>query len=304
MRSPKYRSILGRHVRLPFVLVVMVTAAAVGLSGAIGLLIGSASGGATIPDVMSTTAHVDGLARPAPAGIAVTGLTVDGGIAEPRYLGVGDEVSMRVEATLADGTSRQDAPVRWFSSDNAVVIVDAEGLVTGLAPGQARVHAVLPPFDASTMVVVGRPGATPHTEIPVQPDPDRLVRLEQRLLDWVAWTRARQGTSAVVVDEARRGALRTLVAHALRQGGIDQVRLNARQLRAVEDGGWAVRLWSVGTPANWDVAGLGELQNLIGDEAASVLTDPGLARVSVGLVFDARTSDQLWAGVAVHHPAP
>ena len=42
----------------------------------------------------------------------------------------------------------------------------------------------------------------------------------------------------------------------------------------------------------------------MGREAASVLTNPAVAQVSVGLVFDARVSDRLWAGVAVHPATP
>ena len=81
----------------------------------------------------------------------------------------------------------------------------------------------------------------------------------------------------------------------------EQIAGNTKRLRR---GGWAVRVWTVGTLAAWDAADMGELRGLIGDEAASVLTDPTVARVAVGLVFDARVSDQLWAGVAVHPSTP
>ncbi len=300
MRSPKHRTITGRYVRLPVVLAVVVTAALVGLGGVTGLLIGTVGDDSSDRHPAPVAAAATGPASPAPAGIAVTDLTVFAG-QEPVPLGVAEEVNVRVVAELADGTAREDAPVRWFSSDTAVLAVDPQGRVTGLAPGQARVHAVLPPFDASATFEVGPPGLEPSKPIPSQPDPDRLVRLEQRLLDWAAWIRARQGLPRAGVDEARRGALRTLVAHALRQGGMEQVRVDARQLRAVEAGGWAVRLWPVGTPAAWDVADLGEIRDLIGAEAAALLTDPEAVQISVGLVYDARVSDELWAAVAVSH---
>ena len=302
MRSPKHRTITGRYVRLPLVLTVAVAAALVSLAGVIGLLIGNVGDASTDRDPSPVTAAAAVPASPAPAGIAVTDLTVSAG-QEPVPLGVGEEADVRVVAALADGTSREDAPVRWFSSNTAVLAVDKQGRVTGLAPGQARVHAVLPPFDASAAFEVGPPGLEPSKPIPSQPDPDHLVRLEQRLLDWAAWIRSRQGLSTASVDEARRGTLRALVAHALRQGGMDRVRLDARQLRAAEAGGWAVRLWPVGTPAAWDVADLGEIRDLIGAEAVALLTDADAVHISAGLVYDARASDQLWAAVAVNRTA-
>ena len=304
MRSPLYRSITGRHVRLPIVLTVILTATAIGLGGAIGLLIATASGDPALPAVAAIETDAHSAARPTPAGIAVTSLTVADGVDTPLRLSVGEEAHVHAEAALADGTSRRDAPVRWFSSNRAVLTVSPEGRVTGLAPGQAQVHAVLPPFDASTTVVVGRPGVTLPQTAATQPDPDHLVALEQRLIEWVARERARRGIAAAAVDEARRGTLRTFVAHALRQGGIDQVRVDGRQYQDVTAGGWDVRVWSVGTPAAWEAVEMSELRDLIGDEAASVLTDPSVTQVSVGLVFDAQVSDQLVAGVAVHPATP
>ena len=304
MRSPKHRLILGRHVRLPLAFVAVITAAAVGLSGAIGMVIGGAGGNQILPTVAGVESAEGRPVRSTSAGIAVTSLTVAEGLDQPLHLGVGEEAQVRAQVALADGTSRGDAPVRWFSSDRAVLTVSSQGLVTGLAPGQARVHAVLPPFDASATVVVGPPGDARPQDLATQPDPDQLVALEQHLLEWVAWDRARRGVAAAAVDETRRGALRALVAHALRQGDINRVRVDGRQYQAIAAGGWAVRVWSVGTPAAWDATEMGELRGLIGDEAASALTDPAVARVSVGLVFDARVSDQLWAGVAVHPATP
>lgn len=304
MRSPKHRSITGRRIRLPLALAVVITSAAVGLSGAIGLLIGSAGGNQILPAVAGVESAEARSVGSTSAGIAVTNLTVAEGVEQPLHLGVGEEAHVHAQVALADGTSRGDAPVRWSSSDRAVLTVSSQGLVTGLAPGQARVHAVLPPFDASATVIVGQPAVARPQVVATQPDPDQLVALEQHLLEWVAWDRARRGIPAAAVDEARRGALRTLVAHALRQGDVNRVRVDGRQYQAVAAGGWAVRVWSVGTPAAWDATEMGELRGLIGDGAASVLTDPTVAQVSVGLVFDARVSDQLWAGVAVHPATP
>ena len=304
MRSPLHRSITRRRVRLPIVLTVLLAAAAIGLGGAIGLLIGTAGGNPPPPSIAALKSDTRSSAQATPSGIAVTSLTVAEGVDQPMRLGVGEEVQLDAEVVLADGTVRADAPVRWFSSDRAVLSVTPEGVLTGLAPGRAEVHAILPPFDASATVVVGHSGVALPQGAATQPDPDHLVGFEARLLEWVAWERARRGIAAPAVDEARRGALRTLVAHALRQGDIDRVRTDSRQYQAAAAGGWAVRVWTVGTPAAWDAADMGELRGLIGDEAASVLTDPTVARVAVGLVFDARVSDQLWAGVAVQPSTP
>lgn len=304
MRSPRYRSITGRSVRLPLLLIVAMTAMTVGLSTATGWLLGAAAGSPPDHGVPVVTAAPAGPEPSPPAGVAVIALTITAGVDESVPLAIGERAGLRAVAALADGTSREDAPVRWFASDGDVLTVDPAGVVTGRASGRARVHAVLPPFDASVAVVVGDAEPVAPGQAVAQPDPDELVRQEQRLLDWVIRIRAQLGLPAVAVDDARRGALRTLVAHALSQGGMDQVRPQARQLRAVEDGGWAVRLWPVGAPAAWQAAGFDDLSTLIGDDARSLLTDPSVTQVAVGLVFDGRVSDQLWVGVAVSRREP
>ena len=307
MRSPRHRSITGRSVRLPLLLLVAISVATMGLSTATGWLLGAAGGSPSdqiAPPVTATVAPADHEASPPPAGIAVTALTIAAGADEPVPLAVGERTGLRAVAALADGTSREDAPVRWSVSDDDVLSVDPTGVATGRASGRARVHAVLPPFDASIAVVVGDAESVAPGQAVAQPDPDELVRQEQRLLDWVSRIREQLGLPVVAVDEVRRGALRTLVAHALSQGGIDQVRPQARELRAVEDGGWAVRLWPVGAPAAWLATGFDDLSTLIGEDARSLLTDPSVTQVAVGLVFDGRASDQLWAGVAVSPRAP
>ena len=307
MRSPRYRSITGRSVRLPLLLVAAMTAMTVGMSTLTGWMLGSASGSASdqvAPPVTAAVAPGGHEATAPVAGIAVTALTIAADVDEPVPLAIGERAGLRAVATLADGTSREDAPVRWSTSDDEVLSVDPTGVVIGRTSGRARVHAVLPPFDAAIAVVVGDADRVGPTRALAQPDPDELVRQEQRLLDWVTWTREQLGRPAVAVDDARRGAVRTLIAHALGQGGMDQVQPQARQLRAVEDGGWSVRLWPVGSPAAWHGTEFDDLSTLIGDEAQSFLTDPSVAQVAVGLVFDGRVSDQLWAGVAVDRRAP
>ena len=302
MRSPRYRSIMGRRVRLPLALAAVALIAAVGSSTAAGYLLGAMHRAPTGHDAPSATAVTDIPVDAASAGVAVTALTVAAGdVDEPVPLAVGERAGFTARAALGDGTSRQDAPVRWFSSDGRVVAVDPDGVATGLARGRARVHAVLPPFDASAAVVVGDPVPMARSQAEGQPDPDHLVNLERRLLDWIGWARARRGLPQIAVDEERRGALRALAAHALRQGGIDLVDPQSRQVREAADGGWEVRLLPVGVPSAWSSVAFDDLPALIGDEARSLLIDPAAAQVSVGLVFDGRASDQLWAGVAVLH---
>ena len=189
MRSPRYRSITGRSIRLPLLLVVVITATTMGLSTATGWLLGAAGG--LLPDQgvpVVTTAPAGPEFSPA-AGVAVTALTITAGVDEPVPLAIGERAGLRAVAAMADGTNREDAPVRWFASDGDVLSVDPAGVVTGRASGWARVHAVLPPFDASVAVVVGDAEPVAPGQAVAQPDPDEFVRQEQRLLDWVTWIR-------------------------------------------------------------------------------------------------------------------
>ena len=209
MRSPRYRSITGRSVRLPLLLLVAMTAMTVGLSTATGWLLGAAAGSPSDHGVPVVTAAPAGPEPSPPAGVAVTALTITAGVDEPVPLAIGERAGLRAVAALADGTNREDAPVRWFASDGDVLTVDPAGVVTGRASGRARVHAVLPPFDASVAVVVGDAEPVAPGQAVAQPDPDELVRQEQRLLDWVIRIRAQLGLPVVAVDEvrARRWAL-------------------------------------------------------------------------------------------------
>ncbi len=224
MRSPRHRSITGRSVRLPLLLAVAIAATTMRLSAATGWLLGAAGGSPPDRGVPVVTAAPAGPEILPAAGVAVIALSITAGVDEPVALGIGERAGFRAVAALADGTSREDAPVRWFASDGDVLTVDPAGVVTGRASGRARVHAVLPPFDASVAVVVGDAKPVAPGQAVAQPDPDELVRQEQRLLDWVIRIRRQLGLPTVAVDEAQRGALRTLVAHALSRGGMDQVR--------------------------------------------------------------------------------
>ena len=89
MRSPLHRSITRRHVRLPIVLTVFLAAAAIGLGGAIGLLIGTAGGNPPPPSIAAFKSDTRSSAQATPSGIAVTSLTVAEGVDQPMRLGVG-----------------------------------------------------------------------------------------------------------------------------------------------------------------------------------------------------------------------
>lgn len=62
---------------------------------------------------------------------------------EAGTLYVGTSLTHQVEALHPDGTSRPDARVSWRSSDPRIAVVDAFGMVTGVAPGTATVTATL-----------------------------------------------------------------------------------------------------------------------------------------------------------------
>ncbi|MGB9180982.1 MAG: Ig-like domain-containing protein [Pyrinomonadaceae bacterium] len=73
-------------------------------------------------------------ARPA----AVARIDVDA-MSEP--LAVGGTAKLGATAHTADGRPRSDAAINWTSDNPSVAIVDAAGVVTGIAPGKATVHA-------------------------------------------------------------------------------------------------------------------------------------------------------------------
>lgn len=56
-------------------------------------------------------------------------------------LPVGGSMMLTATARAANGNPREGATLQWASDTPAIARVDASGLVTGLAPGHARVHA-------------------------------------------------------------------------------------------------------------------------------------------------------------------
>ncbi|HEX6644263.1 MAG TPA: Ig-like domain-containing protein, partial [Gemmatimonadales bacterium] len=59
-----------------------------------------------------------------------------------------------VHATLADGSPATGAGIRWKSSSARVATVDRDGLVVGVAPGQALVEAAAGRGAADTVLVI------------------------------------------------------------------------------------------------------------------------------------------------------
>ncbi len=59
----------------------------------------------------------------------------------PAPLVVGGTAQLRATPRLADGDPRNDVPVEWTSETPAIAQVDAAGVVTGVAPGKARLRA-------------------------------------------------------------------------------------------------------------------------------------------------------------------
>jgi len=89
-------------------------------------------------------------------------------------LPVGAGVSLAAVARTSNGDPRADAPIDWTSGTPSIAVVDPAGLVTGVAPGQAR--------------LVARSGqATATTTLTVIANPVRSLSLTPRT------TRARTG---------------------------------------------------------------------------------------------------------------
>jgi hypothetical protein len=59
----------------------------------------------------------------------------------PAPLVVGGTAQLRATPRLAEGDPRNDVPVEWTSETPAIAKVDAGGVVTGVAPGKARLRA-------------------------------------------------------------------------------------------------------------------------------------------------------------------
>ena len=159
MRSPRYRSITGRSVRLPLLLVAATTVMTVVMSTLTGWMLGSASWVGVQPGRAAGDGH--GRAR-RPRDTSPFGGDLCHRPDHRRGRGRAGHAGRR----RADRTPRSWRPWRMARpartprcvgprADDEVLSVEPTGVVTGRTPGQARVHAVLPPFDASVAVVVG-----------------------------------------------------------------------------------------------------------------------------------------------------
>lgn len=127
------------------------------------------------------------------ANLSVSGLEIG---AAPSVLDEGASTRLAAEVATDDPATRSDVRVFWVSRDPDVAVVDAEGLVTAMAPGTASILAVAGAVgDTATLSVEAVP-----TDVILDPPSARLTSLLEQLT-----------LEAAVVDA--RGD--TLTGHAL-----------------------------------------------------------------------------------------
>lgn len=88
-------------------------------------------------------------------------------------LDVSDKIQLKAMVRDASGTSLHSWPVRWTSSDPAIVQISADGLVTPVSPGTANVSAVSEESVGNATVVVVR---LPVEAVSISPSPVSLFR--------------------------------------------------------------------------------------------------------------------------------
>ena len=181
------------------------SAAAVATVGASGLVTAVANGTATIT---ATAGSASGSATVTVAqevsAVAVTPDTAT--VLE------GDTLRLAATATDANGQVVTGVEIAWASGDTAVAVVDASGLVTGVAAGQAEVLATAAGVTGrATLTVVARVPTT----VAVTPDTVVLTAVEQtaqltaevrdqlgRVMDGVPVAWSSGDTAVAVVDSA------------------------------------------------------------------------------------------------------
>ncbi|MCY4573082.1 MAG: leucine-rich repeat domain-containing protein [Gemmatimonadetes bacterium] len=125
---------------------------------------------------------------------------------------MGDTLRLAASATDANGQVVTGAELAWASADTAVAVVDASGLVTGVAEGQAQVSATAAGLTGRASLTVAAP--TP-TAVAVMPDTVVLTALGQtmqltaevrdqagRAMDGVPVAWSSGDTTVAVVDSA------------------------------------------------------------------------------------------------------
>jgi surface protein len=85
--------------------------------------------------VVLALAGCSGAPGNSPANSSVVGVRIDDG---PRTLAVGSTLALSATVTTTGGA---DTAVAWSSSDEGVAMVDADGVVRGIAPGEADITA-------------------------------------------------------------------------------------------------------------------------------------------------------------------
>ena len=80
-------------------------------------------------------------------------ITVEGAAA-PFQISVGDELQLRAEVELEDGSVRWDAPIAWSSTDPQIAAFGTAGILRGLSTGEVMVRADLSPLTAKVRVQI------------------------------------------------------------------------------------------------------------------------------------------------------
>lgn len=126
-----------------------------------GLVAGVSAGAATI------TATSEG--RSAAASITVTRAPVGSVEVLPASATVvtGEQAALSVTVKDANGTVVSDRVVTWRSADPGIAIVSTTGVVTGVAPGSARISAASEGTSDTAVVTVVRPAIA---NVTVQPE--------------------------------------------------------------------------------------------------------------------------------------
>jgi len=89
-------------------------------------------------------------------------------VARPIVAGSGEK--MGITARTANGSPRSDAAIKWTSDKPSVATVDAAGLVTGIAPGNATIQATSDEANAKIAVQVVRDAVRKLTVKPATAD--------------------------------------------------------------------------------------------------------------------------------------
>jgi hypothetical protein len=95
--------------------------------------------------------------------VAVAAVTV---IPESLTMQVGGSAQLQAVARAASGDTLKDRPVTWSSTDTTVARTYGDGMVTGVAPGVARIAGTIEGKSDTAVVTIVPPGAGPWPNEP------------------------------------------------------------------------------------------------------------------------------------------